>query len=77
MKWLKNHDCLFDKSTFSSAARTGNLINMKWLKNEKCPYSENTFSSAAEHGDPVNMNWLRENDHLFDKSLVLINKYQV
>lgn len=77
LKWEKENDFDFDRSTFAASAAYGHLNIMKWLKEINCPiYPEyqmddgtsiqrryDTYVSrcAAENGNLENLIWLRQN----------------
>ena len=68
LKWAREHGCAWDESTFSAAAKSGNIKLLQWLYDQNCPRSDSwTFWAAAKYGHKHVIRWLLQHEFVWDE----------
>lgn len=67
LKWLREHEYVWDVTTCSWAAAKGHIHIIKWARDHGCPWNENTCWYAADKGQLETLQWLRNNGCPWDE----------
>ena len=71
LKWLRDKNCPWDKSTCYHAAINGHLEILKWVKQNNCPFEFDVFlvEQVTRNGHLNVLKWLKEQGYFYVYSI--------